>query len=263
MASELSTVQKDIYGMETNADESQNEARNNLEKLFQSAPIPSADLLFNIGLFTRSSVLVKFLTLHEIYQRFVHIPGLIVEFGTWWGQNLVLLENLRAIHEPFNKQRHIIGFDTFEGYCIEPSEKDKPSIVWQGESYCTGKDYQRYLETLLKTHEQSNVLGHLNGKHQLIAGDVAKTAPNYFKDHPEKIIAFAYFDIGLYEPTKAAMLAIKPHLVPGSIILLDELTWSEAPGEALAFKEVFHDVKFTLEKCKYYPSKALVIVQGK
>ena len=42
--------------------------------------------------------------------------GALIEFGTWRGQNLVLLENLRAIHEPFNKQRTIIGFDTFAGY---------------------------------------------------------------------------------------------------------------------------------------------------
>jgi hypothetical protein len=74
-------------------------------------------------------------------------------------------------------------------------------------------------------------------------------------------VAFAYFDMGLYNPTKAALSAIKPHLVSGSIILLDELTWSEAPGEAIAFKEVFgrHDVR--IEKCALYPSKTIVIIR--
>lgn len=256
-------VQTTVYERETTADRTQITARQTLETLFGSNPLPTEDLLFNLGLFTRSSLLVKYLILHEVYQRFVTLPGLIVEFGTWWGQNLVLLENLRAIHEPFNKQRHIIGFDTFEGYSRECSSKDKQSDVWQEQSYATGKNYQHFLEELLRTHEKSNVLGHLHDMHKLVAGDVTVTAPHYFAHHPESLVAFAYFDIGQYDPTKAAMEAIKPHLMPGSIILLDELTWPESPGEALAFKEVFHDTKFTIEKCKLYPSKAIVTILGK
>ena len=98
--------------------------------------------------------------------------------------------------------------------------------------------------------------------HSLIKGDVTTTSTEYFAKHPESLVAFAYFDIGLYEPTKAAMLAIKPHLIPGSIILLDQLTWAESPGEALAFREVFQESNFTIEKCKYYPSKSIVTFHG-
>ena len=263
MKNEQTAVQTAVYECETTADETQLNARQALEALFTSNPLSTEDLLFNLGLFTRSSLLVKYLTLHEIYQRFMHVPGLIVEFGTWWGQNLVLLENLRAIHEPFNKQRHIIGFDTFDGYCMPCSSKDKNSIVWQEQSYSTGTTYPSFLDELLKIHEKNNVLGHVHGRHRLVAGDVTKTAPTYFAEHPESLVAFAYFDIGLYDPTKAAMLAIKPHLMPGSILLLDELTWSESPGEALAFKEVFHDTKFTIEKCKWYPSKSIITMLGR
>ncbi len=256
---ELRDTQAIIYECETTANQAQQNARKNLEDLFVSTSLPLADLLFNLGLFTRSSLLVKYLVMHEVYQRFVNLPGLIVEFGTWWGQNLVLLENLRAIHEPFNKQRHIIGFDTFTGY-TSSSAKDKESVVWQEQSYATGKYYQSTLEELLKVHEQCNALGHIYGMHQLIAGDIVVTAPAYFSKHQHSLVAFAYFDIGLYEPTKAAMMAIKPHLMPNSILLLDELTWDDAPGEALAFKEVFQDTKYTIEKCKYYPSKSMVTI---
>ena len=263
MKTNAEQVQNDVYECETTASQDQCQARQGLEELFKSSPLTTKDLLFNLGLFTRSSLLVKYITLHEIYQRFVHIPGMIVEFGTWFGQNMVLLENLRAIHEPFNKQRHIVGFDTFEGYSTGFSQKDKPSVAWQEQSYSTGKNYQDYLNTLLQTHEQSNVLGHSCGKHFLVAGDVSRTAPDYFAKKPESLVAFAYFDIGLYEPTKAAMQAIKPHLLPGSIILLDELTWSESPGEAIAFKEVFDDTHFTVEKCKFYPSKSIVTYHGR
>jgi len=66
--------------------------------------------------------------------------------------------------------------------------------------------------------------------------------------------------MGLYEPTRASMEAIRPHLVPGSCILLDELTWSESPGEAIAFKEVFGRAGYRLERLAKYPSKALVTI---
>jgi hypothetical protein len=234
--------------------------RERLQQSFLSSPLPEEDRLFNIGMYTRSSVLVKFLVMGDIYQRIQKIPGSLVEFGTWWGQNLVLLENLRAIYEPFNKQRTIIGFDTFDGY-TPMGDRDKDSVVWEGSSYSTGKDYVEYLRELLEIHEGCNALGHVRGRHKLIAGDVSETAPAYFAAHPEAIVAFAYFDMALYEPTKAALAAIKPHLIPGSILLMDELTWEESPGEAIAFKETFSREEVVIEKCPLYPSKAIVTIR--
>ena len=61
-------------------------------------------------------------------------------------------------------------------------------------------------------------------------------------------------------PTIAALKAIQPHLVPGSVILFDELTWAGAPGEAIAFKEAFRDTRYRIEKCQLYPSKSIVTV---
>lgn len=256
----ISPQQEATYQIETTASREQLSARERLQTMFESSPLPMEDRLFNIGMFTRSSVLVKFLVMSEIYQRVMKVPGCLVEFGTWWGQNLILLENLRAIHEPFNKQRMIIGFDTFDGY-TSLSNRDKKSAVWKESSYSTGKDYVHYLEELLKVHERCNVLGHVQGGHKLIAGDVSVTAPAYFKEHPESIVAFAYFDMALYKPTKAALEAVKPHLVSGSILLLDELTWEESPGEAIAFKEVFSRDEVLVEKCALYPSKAIITIR--
>ena len=256
----ISPQQAATYQIETTASSEQLSARGRLRAVFESSPLPMEDRLFNIGMFTRSSVLVKFLVMSDIYQQVMKIPGCLVEFGTWWGQNLILLENLRAIHEPFNKQRTIIGFDTFEGY-TSLSSQDKKSDVWKENSYSTGKSYVHYLEELLKVHEGCNVLGHVHGRHKLIAGDVSVTAPAYFKEHAESIVAFAYFDMALYQPTKIALEAVRPHLVSGSILLLDELTWDESPGEAIAFKEVFSRDEVVIEKCALYPSKAIVTIR--
>ncbi len=234
--------------------------RDRLSEMYAQSPLNQKDLMFNLGLYVRSSLLVKFLVLDGLYRRFKSVPGVLVEFGTWWGQNLVLLENLRAIHEPFNKQRTIIGFDTFSGYPDASGMEKKSTETHDG--YQTGAAYRSYLAELLAVHEGNNAFGHIRGGHKLVAGNVEETAPQYFKDHPETIVAFAFFDMGPYEPTIAALRAIKPHLVPGSALLFDELTWPGAPGEAIAFKETFRDPSsYRIEKCDLYPSKSIVIVQ--
>src|ERR1700693_3807627 len=261
MMSNPNNIQDEVYKLESTASDAQFAFREKLQSMYENSPLSQEDLLFNIGLYTRSSVLVKFIVLNDLYKRIKHIPGMIVEFGTWYGHNLVLFENLRAIYEPFNKQRRIVGFDTFEGY-LKPGEKDKQeSGAWVENSYSTQASYQTYLDELLKVHEGNNVIGHKRGMHTLVAGDVAKTAPAFFTENASSIVALAYFDMGLYEPTVAALRAIKPHLVSGSILLMDELTWPESPGEAIAFKDVFKPNEYALEKCEIYPSKCIVTIK--
>ncbi len=233
--------------------------RDRLREMMQGAPMAPDELMFNLGLYVRSSLLVKFLVLSDLYRRFQSVPGVLIEFGAWRGQNLVLLENLRAIHEPFNKQRTILGFDTFSGYPAEAGMAEASTSTYDG--YQTGEAYPAYLAELLEVHEGNNAFGHNRGGHKLIRGDVVETAPKYFADHPETLVAFAFFDMGPYEPTIAALRAIKPHLLPGSILLFDELTWAGAPGEAIAFKEAFGDLGYSIEKCQLYPSKSIVTLK--
>jgi hypothetical protein len=95
----------------------------------------------------------------------------------------------------------------------------------------------------------------------VVEGDVARTVPAYFRDHPETIVALAYFDLAVYEPTKACLLAIKPHLVSGSVIMLDEFNSRDYPGETVAFKEVFRDVPVTFQRSRYMTDRTFLVVR--
>ena len=253
---------KSTYSLnESNSSELQMEQRALLKNMFKKFSLAEDEIMTQLGLFIRSSYLVKFLVLNDLFLRIKDIPGDIFEFGTRFGHNMVVFENLRAIYEPFNKTRKIVGFDTFDGY---RSFSDKDVIggdVFAEDRYKTFDHYEEFLERLLEIHEKSNVLGHIHGNHRLIKGDVTKTAPAYFGQHPETIVALAYFDMGLYEPTKVALEAIKPHLMPGSVILLDEMTWSESPGEAIAFKEVFGKSGYSIVKSSLTPMRAIVTIK--
>jgi hypothetical protein len=247
------------YVGETKASAENTDLREVLYELFQSRPMPDDQLLICLGLYMRSSSLAKILFLNEAYQLVVNQPGIIVEFGTWWGQNIALFENLRAIYEPFNQTRRVVGFDTFSGY-PKVSKNDRNSDTIKVGGYNVSDNYHDYLEKLIDYHEKNNVLGTIK-KHELVRGDVTRTAPEWFSKHDETIVALAYFDMALYEPTTAALKAIRSSLIPGSVIMLDELNNRDYPGETRAFKEQFSDVKYSVRKSQFMTDRTFIILE--
>jgi len=234
----------------SSASNSQHENRKRLLALYRSTPIPPDELLVNLHLYMRSSVVAKMLYVDELYRRIVKLPGVVMEFGVWWGANLALFESLRAVYEPYNFTRRIIGFDTFAGYTPPEDRDGKSDYVAEG-AYSVSQGYKEYLEQLLDYHESENALSQIK-KIKLVEGDAGQTITHYLSDHPETIISLAYFDLQLYAPTKACLEAIRPHLVKGSIIAMDELNSTDFPGETIAFKEVF-----ALESCRLLRSEFL------
>lgn len=246
------------YAQETKASQENIQEREILYKLFKNRPMPDDQLLTCLGLYMRSSALVKILFINELYEHIQNIPGVIMEFGTWWGQNLVLFENLRAIYEPFNQSRRVIGFDTFKGY-LQISNKDISGDIIKEGGYAVSEGYENYLKELISYHEKNNILGNIK-KHTVIAGDVSEALPKFLRENPQTIIALAYFDLALYEPTKKCLEAIKPHLTRGSVVMFDELNSKEYPGETVAFKEIFKSEGFKLKQSRYMTDRALAIM---
>lgn len=246
------------YKLQSRASKSQLLARQKLLDLFKQCPIPDEELLVNLGLYMRSSVLAKFLYVNELYENIIRVPGTIMEFGVWWGQNLALFESLRAIYEPYNYTRKVVGFDTFAGYTSISCKDGKSKLVAEG-GYSTTEDEERYLAQLLDYHEQENPMSHIK-KYELIKGDATVTIGKYLEDHPETIIALAYFDLGLYEPTKKCLEAIKPHITRGTVVAMDELNSWEFPGETLAFKEAWGLDKFKLVRSRFLPDRSYIII---
>ena len=247
------------YQMESKSSDEKISEREILYKLFNERPLPDDQLMLSLGLYIRSSVLAKILFVNELYEQIVNQPGVIVEFGTWWGQNLILFENLRAIYEPFNQSRRVIGFDTFTGY-PEISDRDIEGDTIKEGGYKVSENYKEYLEKLIDYHEKNNILANIK-KHQIIKGNVVDTVPKYFNDNPETIIALAYFDMAIYEPTKVAIESILPHVVPGSVIMFDEFNSKEYPGETIAFKETFKDIDYSLKRSIYIADRTILTIK--
>lgn len=223
--------------IKTYASKTENQIRNDQLEHFKNCPIPENQIMSNLGMFLNSKTLARILFMEHIYKQIVDVPGVVIEFGTRWGQNLSLFAALRGIYEPFNRHRKLIGFDTFEGF---PSlhEKDGASDMMRVGELTTTERYVDYLDRQIHLQEQDNPLAHIK-KYELCKGDATVELDRYLDRNPETIIALAYFDFDIYEPTKVCLEKIKDRLTKGSIIGFDELNDHDSPGETLALMEVF------------------------
>src|SRR5947209_3516395 len=187
------------------------DTRKELLALFKERPMADEELLVNLGLYMRSGALARILFLNELYQKIIDIPGIVCEFGVWWGQSLALFENLRAAYEPYNHVRRIVGFDTFAGY-TNITAADKRSTTIEEGVYAVPPGYEAYLDRLLSYHEKENVMSHIR-KHELVKGDAAISSGEWFARNSGTLVALAFFDMALYAPTKACLEAIKTRLI--------------------------------------------------
>lgn len=244
----------------TRASETQKANRKILIEKFENSPLNTEDKLINLGLYMRSSALASVLFMDEMYKKILDVAGVVMEFGVWWGANLTLLQNLRAVYEPYNYTRKVIGFDTFEGYPDSMQIEDKNSKYLGKGNYSVSRNYEEYLAGLMDYHEAENMMAH-KLKYELVKGDVTHTLPAYLERNPQTIIALAYFDMGLYAPTKAALTAIKPYLTAGSVLIMDELNFEDMPGETIAFREVFGLDRYEIKRSKYTPDRCYVTIK--
>lgn len=249
----------DIYAIKTYSSLDETSTRQQFAEHFKNSPIPADQILSNMGLFLNSKALSRLLFINHLYEQIVDVMGVVMEFGTRWGPNLGQFAALRGIYEPFNRHRKIIGFDTFAGF-PKIDSKDGSSDMMEVGHLTVPENYRDYLEKTLEFQERGNPLSHIK-KFELCEGDATKTLPKYLIDNPETIIALAYFDFDVYEPTKICLEAIKPRLVKGSVLGFDELNDPDSPGETLALMEVFGLNNIQLKRFPYTSRTSYFVVE--
>lgn len=243
----------------TYAREEEQHRRIEFARKLRGCPIPDEELVDNLGLFLNSKTLSRIKFMDFLYSQVVDVMGVVMEFGTRWGQNIGLFSSLRGIYEPFNRTRSIIAFDTFEGFPTV-SPKDGPSPVIRKGAYSVTRGYESFLGEVMDFHERENPLDHIR-KYELVKGDVGATLPAYLDRHPETVVALAYFDLDLYEPTRVCLELIRDRLVKGSVVGFDELNEPVTPGETLAVMEVLGLNSIRLKRLSYASRASYFVVE--
>jgi len=205
----------------------------------------------------RRQTLSRILYYDWIYQELIGKPGVICEFGVQWGGVLTTLQSLRGMYEPYNHQRKIFGFDTFEGFA---SVTEQDGVGRNLGDYATDKEYEKELEIILELQEQQSPLSHIK-KTFLVKGDASETIHKWLDDNPASVIGLAIFDMDVYKPTKDVLLAIKNRLFKGSILVFDEFSHEAWPGETNAVNEVFGLNNLSFKHFPHQPNCAIAILE--
>lgn len=246
-------------GLWSYASPEEQQVRSALLNNFRDCPIPDDEIMSNLGLFLNSKNLSRIMFMDLMYQKIVNVHGSIMDFGTRWGQNAAIFTALRGIYEPFNRHRRVIACDTFTGFPSVAAE-DGPSDSMRTGNLAVSTGYVDYLEKILESHERDNPAGHIR-KFDIVAGDTTKELPKYLEEHPETIVALAYFDFDLYEPTKEILELIKDRLVKGSVVGFDELNDPDSPGETIAVAEVLGLKNIRLQRSPFTSRTSYFVVE--
>jgi len=153
------------------------------------------------------------------------LDNLFLEFGVHLGQSINPLSKILSTYmvKEGDQIKTIYGFDGFVGL------KEN----WVGTSGAPHLDVGGEMPKV-----NTNVV--------LIKGWIQDTLKPFLNDHKQKKIVFVNIDVDTYETTKFILQEIKHFLIPGSIIIFDELYnfpgWEV--GEYKALKEIFDDKTF-------------------
>lgn len=227
-----------------------------LTQLLRQTPVAEGEILHNLGLYLTRQTLSRVLLIEELYRQIVPVHGILCEFGVRWGQNLALWMALRGMLEPYNYNRHIVGFDTWEGF---PSVDPKDGARVSAGDYGVTPGYEQYLETVLALHESESPIAHKR-KFELVKGDATVTFEDYLQRNPQTIVAMAYFDFDIYAPTRRCLDLLLPRLTRGSIVAFDELNCPEFPGETLAVMEAIGLSRYAIRRTPLNPLVSYLVI---
>ncbi|MGZ3278344.1 MAG: TylF/MycF/NovP-related O-methyltransferase [Caulobacteraceae bacterium] len=248
---------KDLIGHRSRLTVQEEEAKRFLQRALASGGVPTDELIDQLNLFSTHIALGKTLFVEHLYRQILDVPGVIFEFGVRWGQNMALMTKLRALLEPYNHLRRIVGFDTFSGFPSVAAEDAGPYANLGG--YSVNAGWKDVLGGILQAHEQQQPIPQIE-KHELVEGDVRDTLDAYLQARPETVIALAYFDFDIYEPTLFALQKIRPYLTKGSIVAFDELCHPRFPGETVALRDTLQLGDIRLRRMPYTTNPAYFVV---
>lgn len=239
-------------------------ARKDLAGLALEAHSRSPETYFrDLPLFTPASLWARFFAIQECFLASQSVPGSILDFGTYRGSTAILLQNLKAIYDPWSMKR-IYAFDTFDGY-IGIAEGDSSAESITNGTYHPGReDYPSYLRTISKLQTVSNGKPSISDEFDVVpvAGDAPSRLEKLIQLDHVGAVSLAFFDLNNMAATHRVLEMLADRVVPGTIFAFWQWDRLELPGERRAFRKVRELFpKFTVRTSKTYPSLSYLAFQ--
>ena len=215
-----------------------------LRELVDDAGYTLEDVVRNWQAYVMRRDLIRFIAHYELFKRVVDLPGCIVELGVYRGASFFTWTNLIETFAPFDRHRHVYGFDSFEGLqrFLSQDGADAAGAIK------TNDLTKRYvgafgvkaaeLEALVEMHNADAMIPGTR-RTRLVVGDIMETLPRFVAENPGLRISLIHFDVDLYEPTKLGLELLYPLVVRGGVLAFDEYAFLDWPGETKAVDEFF------------------------
>ena len=236
----------------SNWSDSEEDFAQNREKLLSD--LSAQEIANSPFVYSERQMITTSLTRIDLFRKILNIQGSIVECGVHRGNSLFLYNHLSTILEPYNFNRKVIGFDTFEGF-RNISKNDSRELK---ESDFSDTSYEHLKEWSI-LQDSNRAVSHIE-KIELIKGDASRTIPDYVEKNKHLIIALLYLDFDIYEPTKVALEKLLPLVPKGGIVGIDEVNCKKWSGETIALKESLSLKSVNLKKFSYDPWVSYFVV---
>lgn len=258
-------------GMNNNMDQGLSDGRRNfsaddkIEQLllqhFKKYEISPTEIWKNFPIYTRRSVLKKFLAHYELYQKVINLPGDIVELGVFRGSSLMSFSNFVEIRNMGDRQKKIIGFDNFEGFKeLDPKDGYADERVDKIVGGFNCSHFEEALKDAISIFDEDRFIPYKPRIH-LVKGDIEKTVPQYVLENPGVRISLLHFDVDLYRPTLIALEHLWPLVVKGGVVIFDEYGIPPWEGEAKAVDEFFSKQDIKLQRFDWTPNPGAFLIK--
>lgn len=236
----------------------QSALREKLATSLNDFPGHSLQLLNHLQLFQRSSVIARILHLQEAYERILNQPGNVLQIGVHYGSTMAVFLSLRAIYEPYNYSRKIIGIDTFESQPSKSRQGEHPDIFTDDKygQFFEGPEYIHFLAEVLNNHEAENTMPHIR-KWEILQGEVVEQIETLTK-RKDFNLSLLYFDFPFPKSTLTKIFSIlSPFFQKGLVIIPYSINNYLPTGELDVIRNTFSysSFQFIMDQSKFIPEK--------
>lgn len=187
----------------------------------------------------RRQWLKRFLAHAELFKLVLDVPGDIIELGVFRSLGLMTWANLLESYCIGDRTKIVYGFDNWRGFSrLSPEDGRAVNAVQKFAGGFSPKGYFDELKNAISIFDSDRFVSH-KPRIKLVVGNIEKTVPKFIKENPGIRLSIVHFDCDLYKPTKVALESLWPVLSKGGIMLFDEYSIHEWPGETKAVGEFF------------------------
>ena len=232
--------------------------RKKIMLLLKNTYLPEEQLINHLNLFNRSSLFARYLHYYELYNMIKNNIGLILVYGFNFGSILTSFLSLRAILEPYNYSRKIVGF---ENSCnsVNLSYYNRDHNNFTNDKYGffeKPKNYQKHILELIKFHEEENLFSHIE-KIKLYFNDPYSDTKEQFKNVKDVKISLVYFDRTFCESIDELLNVLACYIDSKTIFCPSTINSFRPTGELDSLRNVFGK-DFNISNSKYIADKSYI-----